>query len=210
MDKLGNLIFTSDFEYKVYALTMRDKSSSRVSVEVYIVNPQGEMTDIVTIPKKDIYTKKTVFDFFYDMEGDFCRDDISKISMEIMEVIKKESSQTVTQKKATMQELYYAVCNFIRENAEELEDNSSADIFVKENYGYMKTDCINQFIKENKELGYGKRVDVLKRLKIMGALVTGTNRPYDISVSVGGEKKHFYKVILTDNVDEDVEEVISL
>lgn len=144
------------------------------------------------------------------MEGDFCRDDISKIAMEILEVIKKESSQTVTQKKATMQELYYAVCNFIRENAEELEDNSRADIFIKENYGYMKTDCINQFIKENKELGYGKRVDVLKRLKIMGALVTGTNRPYDISVSVGGEKKHFYKVILMDNVDEDVEEVISL
>lgn len=210
MDKLGNLIFTSDFEYKVYALTMRDKSSSRVSVEVYIVNPQGEMTDIVTIPKKDIYTKKTAFDFFYDMEGDFGRDDISKIAMEILEVIKKESCCTVTQKKATMQELYYAVCAFIRANAEELEDNSSADIFIKENYGYMKTDCINQFIKENKELGYGKRVDVLKRLKIMGALVTGTNRPYDISVSVGGEKKHFYKVILSDNVDEDVQEVISL
>lgn len=210
MDKLGKLIFTSDFEYKVYALTMRDKSSSRVSVEVYIVNPQGEMTDIVTIPKKDIYTKKTAFDFFYDMEGDFCRDDISKIATEILEVIKKESSQTVTQKKATMQELYYAVCAFIRANAEELEDNSSADIFIKENYGYMKTDYINQFIKENKELGYGKRVDVLKRLKIMGALVTGSNRPYDISVSVGGEKKHFYKVILSDNVDEDVQEVISL
>lgn len=210
MDKLGNLIFTSDFEYKVYALTMRDKSSSRVSVEVYIVNPQGEMTDIVTIPKKDIYTKKTVFDFFYDMEGDFCRDDISKIAMEIMEVIKKGCSCTVTQKKATMQELHEAVCAFIRDNSEELEDNSDTDIFIKENYGYMKTDCINQFIKENKELGYGKRVDVLKRLKIMGALVTGTNRPYDISVSVGGEKKHFYKVRLVDEATDEAEEVISI
>lgn len=210
MDKLGNLIFTSDFEYKVYALTMRDKSSSRVSVEVYIVNPQGEMTDIVTIPKKDIYTKKTVFDFFYDMEGDFCRDDISKIAMEIMEVIKKGGSCTVTQKKATMQELHEAVCAFIRDNSEELEDNSDTDIFIKENYGYMKTDCINQFIKENKELGYGKRVDVLKRLKIMGALVTGTNRPYDISVSVGGEKKHFYKVRLVDEATDEAEEVISI
>ena len=210
MDKLGNLIFTSDFEYKVYALTMRDKSSSRVSVEVYIVNPQGEMTDIVTIPKKDIYTKKTVFDFFYDMEGDFCRDDISKIAMEIMEVIKKGGSCTVTQKKATMQELHEAVCAFIRDNSEELEDNSDTDIFIKENYGYMKTDCINQFIKENKELGYGKRVDVLKRLKIMGALVTGTNRPYDISVSVGGKKKHFYKVRLVDKATDEAEEVISI
>lgn len=210
MDKLGNLIFTSDFEYKVYALTMRDKSSSRVSVEVYIVNPQGEMTDIVTIPKKDIYTKKTVFDFFYDMEGDFCRDDISKIAMEILEVIKKGGNCTVTQKKATMQELHEAVCAFIRDNSEKLEDNSDTDIFIKENYGYMKTDCINQFIKENKELGYGKRVDVLKRLKIMGALVTGTNRPYDISVSVGGEKKHFYKVRLVDEATDEAEEVISI
>ena len=31
-NNLGTLIFESDFEYKVYALAMRDKSSSRVSV----------------------------------------------------------------------------------------------------------------------------------------------------------------------------------
>lgn len=210
MTTLGKLIYTSDFEYKVYALAMRDKSSSRVSVEIYVINPQGEMTDIVTIPKKDIYTKKTVFDFFYDMDGGFGRDEISKIANGILEVIKDESSQLVTQKKATMQELHDAVCTFIRNNAEELEDNIHADIFIKDDCGYVKTDYMNVFIKDNKELGYSKRVDVLKRLKIMGALVTGKNRPYDISVSVGGEKKHFYKVILSDELVDEAEEVISV
>lgn len=210
MNKLGKLIYTSDFEYKVYALAMRDTSSSRVSVEIYIINPQGEMTDIVTVPKKDIYTKKTVFDFFYDMDGGFGRDEISKIAIGILEVLKDENGYSVTQKKATMKELHNAVCTFIRDNAEELEDNIHADIFIKEDYGYMKTDCINQFIKDNKELGYSKRVDVLKRLKIMGALVTGRNRPYDIYVSMGGEKKHFYKVILLEEMIDDTEESIGL
>lgn len=210
MTTLGKLIYTSDFEYKVYALAMRDKSSSRVSVEIYVINPQGEMTDIVTIPKKDIYTKKTFLNFFYDMDGDFGRDEISKIATGILEVIKDESGQLVTQKKATMQELHSAVCTFIRDNAEELEDNIHADIFIKDGYGYIKTEYLTQFIKDNKELGYSKRVDVLKRLKIMGALVAGKNRPYDISVSVGGEKKHFYKVILLDEQADEAEEEISV
>lgn len=210
MTNLGTLVFESDFEYKVYALTMRDKSSSRVSVEIYIINPQGEMTDIVTISKKDIYTKKTTFDFLYDMDGDFCRDDVYKIKNNVLDVIKSESGQLYTQKKATMQELHEAVCTFIRNNSEELEDNPNTDIFIKDGYGYLRTDYMSVFIKENKELGYGKRVDVLKRLKIMGALVNGTNRPYDISVSVGGEKKHFYKVRLVDEPTDEAEEVISV
>lgn len=210
MMNLGTLVFESDFEYKVYALAMRDTSSSRVSVEIYIINPQGEMTDIVTIPKKDIYTKKNTFDFFHDMDGDFSRDDIYKIKNNVLNVIKSESGQISTQKRATMQELHEAVCTFIRNNAEELEDNPNTDVFIKDEYGYMRTNCMTMFMKENKELGYGKRVDILKRLKIMGALVTGMNRPYDISVSVGGEKKHFYKVRLVDEPTDEAEEVISV
>lgn len=210
MNKLGKLIYTTDFDYKVYALTMRDKSSSRVSVEIYIVNPQGEMSDIITIPRKDIYTKKTVFHLFYDFEGDFDKDDISQIACAILGVIRDESQGVVTQSKATVTELHEAVSEYIRVNAEELEDNPQADIFIKDGYGFMCTDCINAFLKEHKELGYSKRVEVLKRLKIMGALINGTSRPYDISVSVGGEKKHVYKILLADSVSETVEEVIEI
>lgn len=210
MKKLGKLIYTTDFDYKVYALTMRDKSSSRVSVEIYIVNPQEEMSDIITIPRKDVYTKKNVFDFFYDLDGEFGRDDISTIKNGVIEVLKDESCRVITQAKATTKELHNALCEYIDKNKEELKDNPQADIFIKDGYGFMRTDCINAFLKEYKELGYSKRVEVLKRLKIMGALVNGTSRPYDISVSIGGEKKHVYKILLADSVSEPVEEVIEI
>lgn len=208
MNKLGKLIYTNSWGYEVYASAMRDMNSTRVSLAMYVVSPQGEMSDIFTVSKKDIYTKKTSFDFFYDIEGDFGRDDISKIAVEVLEVVKDEKGRVITQDRATMSELHSAVCDYIRENAEDLEDNESADIFIRENYGYMRTEYMDLFVKGNKQLGYSKRIDVLKRLKIMGALINGNNRPYDILVSVGGAKKHFYKVVLTDCVPEEVEEAI--
>lgn len=209
MDRIGRLIYTTDFDYKVYATAMRDISSTRVSLVLYIENPQGKMSDIITISKKDIYTKKTVFDFFFDMEGNFARDDISKIAVEILEVIKDEKNMTATQEKATMSELHGTVCDYIRNNAEDLEDNEDAEVFIKDNYGYMLTKKMDEFVKDNKELGY-KRLEVLKRLKIMGALRTGSNRPYDILVSVSGVKKHFYKVIMISSETENMEEVIEI
>ncbi len=208
MNRLGKLVYTNAWGYEVYASAMRDMNSTRVSLAMYVVSPQGEMSDIFTVSKKDIFNKKSTFHFFYDIEGDFGRDDIDKIKNAVLEVVKDEKSRIITQERATMSELHSAVCDYIRENAEDLEDNESADVFIRDGYGYMRTECMDLFIKGNKQLGYSKRVEVLKRLKIMGALATGNNRPYDILVSVGGTKKHFYKVVLTDCVAEEVEEAI--
>lgn len=60
MDKqrLGELIHTNGW-YSVYAVKMRDTSSCRVSLELYVVSEDGEMSDLITITRKDFYTKKT-------------------------------------------------------------------------------------------------------------------------------------------------------
>lgn len=211
MKRLGKLIYTNSWEYQVWAVLMRDRNSTRVSVELYIVSPDGEMSDIVTITRKDIFTSKNCFSFFYDLLGDFTRDDIDKIKNTLISMIKDCSKSEVVQDKATLCEIHKGITDYVIKNVEDLEDNSTASIFIKDGYGYMKTECMDDFVKEYKYLGY-KRLEILKRLKIMGALQNGNNRPYDVLVSINGEKYHFYKIKLAevDNKEEKEDEVFSI
>ena len=135
----------------------------------------------------------------YDMEGNFSLDAITAMEKEVMKIIEDVGSRTLTQAKATLSELHGAVCNYIRRNDEAPEDNSHL-VFVREGYGYIRTNYFENFMMINRELGYTKRVDILKRLKIMGALINDEGRPYDSLVSIDGEKIRVYKFVM-DNAD---------
>lgn len=210
MQKLGQLLYTNSWDYKVYGVVMRDINSKRVSLDIYVVSPEGEMSDIITIPRKDIYArKKSALDVLFDLEGQFEREDIDKMKNIVQDIMKSDKNVEMLQNRATLEEIHVAVSNYIRKNAEDLEDNPYAEIFIRDGFGYMVTTKMDEFIKINAELGY-KRLEVLKRLKIMGALQTGKNRPYDILVSVKREKRHYYKIELAgipqeETSDEEVE-----
>ena len=59
---------------------------------------------------------------------------------------------------------------------------------------------LDTFAKEHKHVGY-KRLEIIKRLKIMGVLVSSNNRN-DVLVSIKGEKKRFYKILLAEEPEE--------
>lgn len=206
MDKqrLGELIHTNGW-YSVYAVKMRDTSSCRVSLELYVVSEDGEMSDLITITRKDFYTKKNCFDVFLDLSCGFIRDDIDSIKNKASDILRKEHTAELAQGRATLLEMHLALSRYIRENGEDLPDNPDTGIFIKDGYGYMSTQLMDSFIKEHKEVGY-KRIEILKRLKIMGALENGKGRPYDTLVSIKGNKKHFYKILLAEETGTDTEE----
>lgn len=211
MKKLGTTIHTNKWGYSVNAVVLRDKNSKRVSVEIYVVTPDGSMSDIITIPKKNVYAKKNYLDFMYDMEGMFTHDDITRLRPVIQNLLQNDNAMITVQDKATLDELHGAISTYIREEAEELSDNADCDIFIKGAYGYMTTAKLEEFCKKHKLLGY-KRLEILKRLKIMGALQNGKDRPYDTLVSIRGVKRHFYKIELAEQNQEveQGEEVIDI
>lgn len=208
MKNLGTLIYTNAWEYQVYAVVTRDISSTRVSVDIYVLNPKEEMSDIITIPRKDIKDeKKKWWNFFYDLEGDFTRDDVDTIKSEILKISNDFQNASLYQNKATMKEIHKAVSDYIVENAEDLDINSCPDVFIKDKVGFMTTSMMDEFVLNNKSLGF-KRLDILKRLKIMGALQPENTRPYDVLINIGGEKKRYYRIELIEVNEE--EEAISL
>lgn len=213
MDRLGKMIYRNAWDYEVFAVLMRDVASTRISAELYTVSPTGEMSDIVTVQKQDIITKKNPLDFFLNLDGDFGRDDIDVIKNEVFNMLRgdKRCDMQTVQTKSPLSGIHFSLSGYIRENAEELTDNPETRIFIKDGYGYMHTECMDEFVKENSELGY-KRIDILKRLKIMGVLKNGANRPYDIQVSIGGVKIRFYKIQLAEEkvTEEKADEVIRI
>lgn len=209
MNRLGKLIYTHDFGHEVYAVVWRDNNSRRMSVDLYIVYNDGSMSDIVTIPRKDVYTNKKFCDFFFDFDGNFGRDEIDKIVNAVKEILNRTEVKESQQNKLTMVELHRAVSKYITTNQEDLSDNTDAEMFIKNGYGYMATGAMDKFISENKELGY-KRLEVLKRLKIMGALKNGKDRPYDLLVSIDNKKRRFYKIELAEIEEENAEEEIEI
>ncbi len=208
MHRLGKRIYKNKNGYEVFVVYMRDAASSRISVEMYTVSPSGEMSDLITVPRRDLVGRKSL-DFFLDLDGDFSFDDILKIKDEAvknLKVVKPES----TQNKSSLAGIHDTLSNDIRKNANDLQDHPDADIFIKDGYGYLRTDCMDKFVREHPELGY-KRVEILKRLKIMGVLVNSPNRPYDVLISINNTKKRFYKILLADEsrLEEKPDEVIA-
>lgn len=213
MARLGQKIHTNPWDYEVYAVPMRDINTTRYSVDIYVVAPDGSISDLFTVSRKDYYTGKKPLDFIFDLDGDFDRDDIDKIQEKLIPYFHSVENKNVEtiQAKATIQEIHQKISEYIRINAEELEDNISAEVFIRGDYGYILTTKMKEVVKEYKEeLGY-KKIEILKRLKVMGVLETAENRPYDILVSVNGVKKRYYKIKLADKQEEEtVEEVINL
>ncbi len=208
MHRLGKRIYKNKNGYEVFVVYMRDAASTRISVEMYTVSPSGVMSDLITVPKHELVGKKPL-SCFLDLDGDFDFNDILKIKDEAVEGL-KDANMEPTQNKPSLSEIHDTFSSHIRKNAEELKDNPDADIFIRDGYGYIRTDCMDRFVKEHQELGY-KRVEILKRLKIMGVLVNSPNRPYDILVSINNTKKRFYKILLADEsrLEEKPDEVIA-
>lgn len=210
MERLGIELHKNAWEYKVMGVLTVDKSSKRMSVDTYIISLDGSMSDITTVTRKDMMTKGTSLDFFLNMEGHFTRDDIDTIRLKLKHLFDDCENASLVQSKATLEEIHRVVTEFVKEEEEDLKDNELADVFIKGNFGYILTEKMDEFVKKyGKELGYAKRVDILKRLKIMGALHHGNNRPYDILISRKGIKQRFYKIELADEMsDEQTDEVM--
>lgn len=202
MNRLGEMIYENDFGYRVYAVSMMDKATTRLSLEVYIVSPEDEISDLITIQKKDILTRAKWADVFWGLEADLGRNDIDSIKLKIMDIIKR-NPKACFRSRETLEGLYKMFSLYIRENQGcmyQKNSESVTGIFIKGDYGYIDSHMLDEFVKEYKHVGY-KRLEIIKRLKIMGAL-TETNGRNDVLVSIGGKKRRYYKILLAKESQE--------
>lgn len=208
MKRLGTMIRKNAFDYEVYAVPLKDRNSQRRSAALYTVSPEGVSSDLVIIQRSKMYAKKNAFNFVYNWEGQFDSDDITAIRVALFKCF--DEKPVMVQEKATFDEIYTAVHNFIKINAEDLKENPEAEVFIRGDFGYIRTKFFEEFVKENKELGY-KRQELLLRLQIGGALQCVDKRGYEKLVKVNGKGTHCYVIdllkIQNETEYEDAEEI---
>lgn len=208
LNKIGTLLYKNPWDYEVWAVIMRDISSQRISVEIYTVSSSGEISDLMTLKRSDLYTNKNCLNFLMNLDGEFSRDDITQIKNKIMEVLNNKNCDT-SKERATFEEVCQRLSEYITNLAEDLKDNPDANIFIKDKAGYLNGDALTDFCKLNNDLGF-KKLEILKRLKIFGLMEPGKKRPYDMCVSINGKKRHFYKILLGNTKKDEIadEEIV--
>lgn len=204
MEKLGTVIYTNDWGYKVRIVHLREIGTKKMSFQIYVEAPEGTMSDITTIKLSDFNSKAKALNFLYDMEGGFTFTDIEKIKGNI-----KISDYKVIdiEEKLPIERIHSEVSRYIRKNSEEIDDNIESEVFIENDYGYVQVNRFEEDLKKDEilqSIGY-KKLEILKRLKILGALEPGKNRPYDYSIRINGDLKRYYRILLDEemNIEEE-------
>lgn len=204
MEKLGTVIYANDWGYKVRIVHLREIGTKKMSFQIYVEAPEGTMSDITTIKLSDFNSKAKALNFLYDMEGGFTYTDIEKIKGNI-----KISDYKVIdiEEKLPIERIHSEVSRYIRKNSEEIDDNIESEVFIENDYGYVQVNRFEEDLKKDEilqSIGY-KKLEILKRLKILGALEPGKNRPYDYSIRINGDLKRYYRILLDEemNIEEE-------
>ena len=112
------LVYKNKKGYEVHAVISRDVAYFRVSANVYIKTPDGRKSRYTTIQKSDVVCeKKNAFNYLLGLEGEFTNDDVNKIRRKMKEILSSDSEFVDEGEVFTPEELYQAVCDYIRENA---------------------------------------------------------------------------------------------
>lgn len=192
-----NLIYQNERGYKVFAALSSETATKRLAVEMYLEFPDGTITDIFTIRRSAILTKRNTFDFLFDLEARFDEEEVLQISTLLENFVDGNVETVGVGTKMEILELWEHVSEHIRKNAKGIEENPDTTIIIKDGYGYIGTEMFGAYVKEHKEeLGYSK-LEILRRFKILGLLETDKAR-YDKQVRVNGKVKRFFIIKLAD------------
>lgn len=203
-----NLIYQNERGYKVFATLSSEIATKRLAVEMYVEFPDGTITDIFTIRRSAILTKRNTFDFLFDFEARFDEQEVLLITTVIENFVESSVETVGIGTKMEINELWEHVSEYIRNNAKSVEENPDTRIIVKDGYGYIGTEMFDAYVKKHKEeLGYSK-FEILRRFKILGLLETNKGRN-DKQVYVNGKVSRYLVMKLAD-CKEKKEEVMEL
>lgn len=210
MEKLGHVVYINDWDYKVRIVHLREIGTRKMSFQIYVEAPDGTMSDITTIKLSEFNSKPKVLDFLYDMEGGFTFNDIASIKGNIRI---SDYKAIDIEEKLPIERIHSEVSRYIQKNVGEATDNIESEVFIRNGYGYVQVNRFEADLKKDEilqSLGY-KKLEILKRLKILGALEPGKNRPYDNSIRTNGELKRYYKILLAEEseIEEEEDEVFN-
>ncbi|MCX4267816.1 MAG: hypothetical protein OSJ62_04020 [Lachnospiraceae bacterium] len=208
--KNGAVCIYRKSNYQLYAQVCNEVSGMRVGIKIYLFLPKkNTYSHPYRLERREVIMGKNSFDFLFNYECYFTREDVLKIQEIVKEMVsKKTKNMEIEQSKATIEEIYFAIQEYIIEHQKKLEEDPEAQVYQKNGYGYLSATQFKEFLNAYEELGC-KRKEILDCLKQRGVLEAGTGRAYDIQVSKNGKKLRFFKIRMEENVLKEKKEVVA-
>lgn len=168
------LVHENKTGYKVHAFEARDTASMRRSIGILIESPDGKVSPATYVKRSHLIKSNSCFDFLFDCDGDFDREDVDKVKDVIsknMKVIKVKDLSS----RPTPEQVYLELCQYVKTN------KGNGLLSVSDGYCNIVTDSFDSVLKEL-NLGY-KRLEVLRHFKLIGILRINGSRAYDWKLS---------------------------
>lgn len=195
------IILLEKNQHKVLGRVERDTATLRLSVAVMIQNPDGRLSEPVTIQRSKLLTagEKELL-WICDSSGNFDLDDLKSVRGKLLKLLEKPSGEIVeTADKATATEILEKLSGYIISKSELLSPDGKIilvpTIFSKNGYGYIETKKFSEFISNHKDMGWS-RLEVLKLLKRNSLLQIGKDRTYDKKIKLNGKCGNYYVIQL--------------
>jgi hypothetical protein len=176
----ATLLFTNDWEYKVYMAGMADKAAMKQAIGIFVTDPNGNKSDLHKITRSKLFTSKSTFDFLFDFEGGFDRQDIDAIKSKVMDQLKKVQYVDLSER-VSIDDAHRLLSEYVNDHYIE------NCVYIDED-GYCNieyNDKLPSVIAEL-ELGY-KRLELVKMFKILDLLKISGGRVYDFKKYDRGE-----------------------
>lgn len=186
-------------QYEVLGNIEKDTTTGWMTALVRVKDPNGRLFLPQPVTRSRLIQRGMgVLAFLYDYDAGLQDDDLVIVKKSLLSMFSEPSDIVEQAEKLSEREVVERLKEYIqiRNNEGTVVDKEitiSPDVFIKDEIGYIKTTVFENFISENKDMGW-KRLEVLKMLKREGLLVTDKGKVYQKKVKRNGRGKDYYAV----------------
>lgn len=195
-------------QYEVLGTIEKDSTTGWMTALIRVKDPDGKFFLPQSVTRSRLIQRGIgVLTFLYDYDAGLQDDDLKIIKNNILSMFLEPSDIVEQAEKSSEREVVERLKEYIqiRNNEGTVVDKEitiSPDVFIKDEIGYIKTTVFENFISENKDMGW-KRLEVLKMLKREGLLITDKDKVYQKKMKHNGRGKDYYAVKLSEEAENE-------
>jgi len=166
----ATFVYENSRGYRVYMFLAHDRGAMRCSIGTFLESPNGNLSIPTFLKRSQILKSNNCFDFFFDLDGDFDKQDVDHIKAAAMQNLNNLKEMDVSTK-LSIEDVHTELCDYVSVN------DGNGTVSISNGYCNIDTKAFDGILKE---LQFGlTRLEILRSFKIMGILRTNLNRPYD-------------------------------
>lgn len=187
---------------KLIGKVVTEGSMQRVAVQVYQISKSGEISVPNIFQRSELLKKSKALQELLNLSICLTEEELDEVIAKAVTMLespdKVEEAENIDTM-STPSQLYKAICEYgqyITSNPiiPQTEEETKQMVWVDKDVLNIRTSDFADFLKDIPEADGYKKIEILKCLKLLGALETDAGRAYDKKVSRDNQKFNCYRI----------------